>query len=80
MKIGLVAHDGKKQELLDWVMFNYPVLAEHELCGTGTTATLITNETGLDVELCPAPTARSLRLPRLSSKGVRRLRPDCKES
>ena len=50
MKIGLVAHDGKKQELLDWVMFNYPVLAEHELCGTGTTATLITNETGLGVE------------------------------
>lgn len=51
MRIALVAHDGKKQELLEWTQFNFPVLKEHILCGTGTTATLIRNETGLDVEI-----------------------------
>jgi len=47
--IGLVAHDGRKQDLLEWVRFNKGTLAEHVLYATGTTGALIHKETGLDV-------------------------------
>jgi len=47
--IALIAHDGKKQELLDWCEWNKALLQKHFLCGTGTTATMITARTGLPV-------------------------------
>ncbi len=47
--IGLVAHDGRKQDLLEWVRFNTGTLAEHVLYATGTTGALIHKETGLEV-------------------------------
>ena len=48
--IALVAHDGKKQELVDWCDKNKDVLKSHFLCGTGTTARLIAEKTGLPVK------------------------------
>lgn len=47
--IALIAHDGKKKELLDWCEKHKEVLQRHFLCGTGTTATMITARTGLPV-------------------------------
>lgn len=47
--IALIAHDGKKDELLDWCDWNKAVLQKHFLCGTGTTARMVTNRTGLPV-------------------------------
>lgn len=47
--IALIAHDGKKKEMLDWCDWNKAVLLQHFLCGTGTTATMITDRTGLPV-------------------------------
>ena len=47
--IALIAHDGKKQEMLDWCDHNKNILQRHFLCGTGTTATMITDRTGLPV-------------------------------
>lgn len=47
--IALIAHDGKKQELLDWCDWNKTALQSHFLCGTGTTAKMITDRTGLPV-------------------------------
>jgi methylglyoxal synthase len=47
--IALIAHDGKKKELLDWCEWNKKLLQKHFLCGTGTTATMITAKTGLPV-------------------------------
>ena len=47
--IALIAHDGKKQELLDWCDWNKEILQRHFLCGTGTTAKMITDRTGLPV-------------------------------
>ena len=48
--IALVAHDGKKKELIDWCDRNKEVLQSHFLCGTGTTARLIAEKTGLPVK------------------------------
>ena len=48
--IALVAHDGKKKELVDWCDKNKDVLKSHFLCGTGTTARLIAERTGLPVK------------------------------
>ncbi len=48
--IALIAHDGKKKELVDWVLKNKDILKHHDLCGTGTTARLLTEKTGLTVK------------------------------
>ena len=47
--IALIAHDGKKKDLLDWCDWNKDILKQHFLCGTGTTARMITDRTGLPV-------------------------------
>ena len=48
--IALIAHDGKKQEMLQWCVRNKEILERHMLCGTGTTARMITEHVGLDVK------------------------------
>lgn len=48
--IALIAHDGKKQEMLQWCEKNKEILKEHILCGTGTTARMITDKVGLTVK------------------------------
>lgn len=47
--IALIAHDGKKIELIDWIKENRELLSNHFLCGTGTTARMIVEETSLPV-------------------------------
>lgn len=54
--IALVAHDGKKKDLIEWCDKNKEILKNHFLCGTGTTARLITEKTGLPVKgYCSGP-------------------------
>ena len=48
--IALIAHDGKKQEMLKWCEKNKSILKQHKLCGTGTTARMITDQVGLQVK------------------------------
>ena len=48
--IALVAHDNMKKELIEWIGNNKEILKNHNLCGTGTTAGLIEENLGLDVE------------------------------
>jgi len=48
-KIALIAHDARKQDLLEWVRFNRDTLSKHILYGTGGTGTLISQETQLQV-------------------------------
>ena len=48
--IALIAHDGKKQEMLQWCVKNKEILERHMLCGTGTTARMITEHVGFDVK------------------------------
>jgi methylglyoxal synthase len=48
--IALIAHDHKKEQLVEWCIENKEILKMHQLCGTGTTARLITEKTGLIVK------------------------------
>ncbi len=41
MTIALVAHDSRKQELIEWCTHNIQTLRKHDLYGTGTTAELL---------------------------------------
>jgi methylglyoxal synthase len=49
-RIALVAHDGKKQDLVEWARFNRNVLVEHEVWATGTTGTMIEKVLGFPVK------------------------------
>ncbi|MGM0397066.1 MAG: methylglyoxal synthase [Bacillota bacterium] len=48
-KIALIAHDNMKKELIEWTRQNKEKLSGHHLVGTGTTASLIEERTGLPV-------------------------------
>lgn len=48
-RIALIAHDNRKESLLEWARFNKTLLSGHELYGTGTTGKLIADELGLKV-------------------------------
>lgn len=49
LRIGLVAHDNKKRDLVEWARYNLSLLAHHELWATGTTGTLLERELGRPV-------------------------------
>ena len=48
-KIGLVAHDNKKADLIEWVKYNGPLLTRHDLVATGTTGSLLEEELGVEI-------------------------------
>lgn len=48
-RIALVAHDNKKQDLLEWARFNRETLSRHHLFGTGTTGSLLERELDLPI-------------------------------
>ncbi|RYE87860.1 MAG: methylglyoxal synthase [Hyphomicrobiales bacterium] len=50
-RIGLVAHDDKKDEMVNWALAHRDQLSQHELWGTGTTGGRVANGTGLSVTL-----------------------------
>lgn len=50
-RIGLVAHDDKKDEMVVWAQKNAAKLGLHQLYGTGTTGGRVIAGTGLDVTL-----------------------------
>jgi methylglyoxal synthase len=45
----LIAHDSRKNDLLDWVKYNRAVLREHRLFATGTTGALVEKQADLPV-------------------------------
>jgi len=49
-RIALIAHDHMKDDIISWCYKNKEILAQHILCGTGTTASLIKKYTGLPVK------------------------------
>ncbi len=49
-RVVLIAHDRRKEDLLEWVQYNAAVLREHDLAATGTTGAIIASRTGLPVQ------------------------------
>ncbi|MBE5732634.1 MAG: methylglyoxal synthase [Clostridiales bacterium] len=49
MKIALIAHDKKKNDMIALAIKYKETLAPHDLCATGTTGTLVMGETGLKI-------------------------------
>ena len=47
--IGLVAHDNKKRDLIEWATYNAGLLLRHDLVATGTTGTLLEEALGVGV-------------------------------
>ena len=43
-RIALVAHDNKKQTLVEWARFNRDLLAHHSVFATGTTGEMLERE------------------------------------
>jgi methylglyoxal synthase len=50
MKIALIAHDKKKDNMIALAIKYKDTLAQHELYATGTTGTLVMGETGLKIK------------------------------
>jgi methylglyoxal synthase len=48
-KLALVAHDNKKQDLLEWAKFNRDLLSHHVLYATGTTGATLEKALGLTI-------------------------------
>jgi methylglyoxal synthase len=48
-RIALVAHDNKKQDLLEWAKFNRELLSYHKVFATGTTGRMLEEELGFEI-------------------------------
>lgn len=48
-KIALVAHDNKKQDIVEWAKFNRELLAGHKIYASGTTGTILSKELNLKI-------------------------------
>ena len=50
MNIALIAHDKKKELMVQFCMAYCGILSKHRLCATGTTGKLVADATGLNIE------------------------------
>ncbi len=69
-RVALVAHDHKKEELIEWATVNREILSAHELFATGTTGKLI--ETSLEqpvIKLLSGPLGGDQQLGALIAEG-----------
>ena len=51
MNIALIAHDKKKELMVDFCIAYKGILSKHTLCATGTTGSLVAEATGMNVSL-----------------------------
>jgi methylglyoxal synthase len=51
MKIALIAHDQKKELMVQFCIAYCGILSQHDLCATGTTGNLVAEATGLPITL-----------------------------
>lgn len=49
--IGIVAHDLKKPDMVEWAKAHFDILKTHTLYATGTTGGAVREATGLDIHL-----------------------------
>jgi methylglyoxal synthase len=49
MNIALIAHDNKKNQMINFTIAHKHILQKHSICTTGTTGKLVSEVTGLEV-------------------------------
>lgn len=49
-RLAIIAHDGRKADLIAWATYNRERLSQFELLATATTGALLRDKVGLDVE------------------------------
>ena len=57
MNIALMAHDEKKELMVQFCIAYCGILSKHNLCATGTTGKLVSEATGLKIQLCISASA-----------------------
>ena len=50
MNIALIAHDSKKELMIQFCIAYYGILSKHNLLATGTTGKVVSEATGLDIQ------------------------------
>ncbi len=50
MTIALIAHDSKKELMVQFCIAYCGILSRHHICATGTTGKMVSEATGLDIE------------------------------
>jgi len=50
-RVALIAHDGCKDDMVEWATFNRGTLAHCNIVATGTTGAMVARATNLDIEL-----------------------------
>ena len=69
-RIALVAHDQRKEDLLEWVKHNKEMLSHHDLYATGTTGRVLADSCDLKIErLISGPLGGDQQLGAMISKG-----------
>ncbi|MGM0417236.1 MAG: methylglyoxal synthase [Thermodesulfobacteriota bacterium] len=69
-RIALIAHDGKKDELLSWIQSNKNLLIDHELYATGTTGSIIEKELEIKINrMQSGPLGGDLQIGSLIAEG-----------
>jgi methylglyoxal synthase len=70
-RIGLVAHDNKKQDMIEWARYNRGMLEAHDLVATGTTGNMLRRELDLPVEqLQSGPLGGDLQIGAMIADGM----------
>jgi len=69
-RIAIIAHDNKKDDLIDWAVYNRSVLIQHELYGTGTTGKLVSDALGVPVtRMLSGPLGGDMQIGALIAEG-----------
>ena len=69
-KIALIAHDNKKEDMMEWAKFNIGTLQQHTLYATGTTGRLLERELGLEITVLESgPLGGDLQIGACIAKG-----------
>ena len=69
-KIALIAHDNKKEDMIEWAKYNNDTLKQHTLYATGTTGRLLEKELGLEITVLESgPLGGDLQIGACIAKG-----------